>query len=475
MLIRRSAKPDGDRAIRISDVYKYADGVEEEVTREVVQILMEPARGREGEYLLQHPQQTLTLVDEVVRYIADNHHKSRSYWGAKFSLEACFVEGDPFEKAEAVMVLAESRTAFNFYAVMRAFYHLLCVPEYQASKYCASIEAARQALSFAYPARFVEMPPTGLPPAEGVPELALRKAMTDLVWPAAERFNSAVDKIVEIVSSRGYRSKVARESAKLKKRGASVTTLIRGLLKHHESLTVVAVRLSIRQRHGLDFLGEKMHKALGRLVGDRRHDALLNESVGHFWVLQERFRASFRQRLPTLQKQNMVGGSIALHYDLVMFFDAKRCAEVDAIAKHIGACWKVITNDAGFSLALNGSNFHPYPPNWLVWHMQDLGRFPSKAEFVGVVRDGSVQARNLLTVAATMVFSAMLRTPSKHSPSLIKGGARRYGKSDLLTGRGFDKAGRGTKLGRSEMKRERQKRPTYAMPPPVFAPGPSMR
>lgn len=458
---KKRARPFGSNAISISEIYQYADGIEDEATLEIIQALQEPIRGKEGWYQIQSPQKTLALVDQVVRYIATNHQKSRSYWGAKFSLEPFLLHDDPFRKPEWKMVFAQNRTAVNLYMVMRAFYLLLCFPEYAASKYCATIEAARQALLTVYPSGFAELPQTAFSLPEGVPEVEMRKAITELVWPAAERFNLVVDKIAEIVSSTGYRSRVARELAKLRLRSTSVTTLINGLLKHHHRLTVVAVRLSIRQRPGYDDLGEVMQKSLSRLIGDRRSDDLLNKAVGYFWVLQESVKASFRQRLQTIQKQNLEGVGVTLHYDLVMFFEAVRFTEVDAIAKHIGACWQVITGEAGFYRALSAKNLSPYQKSWVIWGERRTGQFPSEAEFVGLVQDGTAQAWNLRVAATKMVFSAVLRKPSGQSPTLIKSGARRFGKSDLLTGCGFDKAGRGNKLGRSDVKQERRKRPKY--------------
>lgn len=462
--VKRRARPFGSNAISIADVYQYADGIEEEVTREIIQLLREPIRDKEGWYHVQYPQKTLTLVDQVVRYIATHHQKSRSHWGAKFSLEPFLLDDDPFRKPKWEMVFAQNRTAVNFYMVLRAFYLLLCFPEYAASKYCASIEAARQALLTVYPSGFPELPQTAFSLPEGISEAEMRKAITELVWPAAERFNLVVDKIAEIVSSTGYRSRVARELAKLRVRSTSVTMLINGLLKHHHRLTVVAVRLSIRRRPSYDDLGQIMQKSLNRLIGDRRSDDLLKEAIGYFWVLQESVKASFRQRLSTIQKQNLEGGGVTLHYDLVMFFEAKRFAEVDAIAKHIGACWEVITGEAGIHRALSSKNLSPYHKNWVIWQERKTGQFPPEAEFVGLVQDGTAQAWNLRAAATKMVFSAVLRKSSGQSPTLIKSSARRFGKSDLLTGCGFDKAGRGNQLGHSGVKRERKKRPKYVAP-----------
>jgi hypothetical protein len=459
MDVIRKVRPFGQRAISIADVYQYADGIEEEVTREIIQVLKDPNRGKEQVYEAQYPQNTLVMVDEVVRYIVDNWRKSPSYWGAKFSLRPYFDE-IPFQKPKWEMVFADNRTAFDIYAVLQAFYRLLCTPEYRELNYCASIEAAKQALLTVYPRNFVELPPTAFPLPEGVSELELKKAITELVLPAADRFNLAIDKIAEIVSSTGYRSKVARESAKLKSQAASVTTLISGLLRHHQSLTVVAVRLSIRQSHASDFIGEKMQKGLSRLIGDRRSDPLLNSAVGYFWVLQESYNARFRQRISTVQKQNVAGG-IALHYDLVLFFDKTRYREVEAISTHIGECWKFVTNEAGFYRSLSGRSFKPYISIREHGHLQRTGTFPPERDFVGHVMEGSIQAKNLETAARVMVYSAVLRKPTKQAVTLMKSTARRFGKSDLLTGCGFDKAGRGTKTGHSGVKHERKRRPKY--------------
>jgi hypothetical protein len=459
--VKKRVKPFGQRAISISDVYKYGDGIEKEVTLEIIQVLLDSSRGKERAYQAQFPQKTLVLVDEVVRYIVENFRKSSSYWGAKFSLRA---HGDdlPFQKPQWEMVFAENQTAFKIYDVLRAFHRLLCTHEYRALNYCSSIEAAKRALLTVYPRHFDELPPTAFQRPEGVSELELKKVITELVWPAAERFNLVIDKIAEIVSNNSYRSKVARESATLKRQAASVTTLISGLLSHHKSLTVVAVRLSIRQSHGHDFLGKKMRQGLARLIGDRRNDALLNSAVGYFWVLQESFKARFRQQLSTIVQQNAAGG-VALHYDLMMFFDKERCNEAEAISRHMGECWKFITNDAGFYRLLNGKTITPYLSGRVDRHIKKTGEFPHESDFVGLVEQGTVQARNLLQVAKTMVFAVVLRKPSK-ATTLIKSTARRFGKSDLRTGCGYDKPGRGKKSGHSGVKHERKRRPKYVAP-----------
>lgn len=96
--------------------------------------------------------------------------------------------------------------------------------------------------------------------------------------------------------------------------------------------------------------------------------------------------------------------------------------------------------------------------------MKKSGEFPAEAEIVGLVKADSIQASNLEIAAKLMVASALLRKPKKQVGTLIKSNVRRYGKSDLLTGCGFDKVGRGNQLGHSGMKRERKKRPKYVPP-----------
>ncbi|MGD7269406.1 hypothetical protein ACQCRJ_04205 [Ralstonia pseudosolanacearum] len=433
------------------------------MTWEVAHALREPEREKRARALLKYPAKTLTLVDAAVRYIADNHHRSPTYWGAKFYLEPELSEdGIPFGEPKWEMVLANNGMVRRIYVILRAFSRLLESREYSESRYCVSVEAARQALLTGCHSGFEELPRVDFPFPEGVSRLDRRKAITERVWPAAQRFNLVVDKIAEIVSSSGYRSKVARESAKLKQRETSVTTLICGLLQHHKSLTVVAVRLSIRESDGRKFIGE-IQKALKRLIKDRRNDTLLNEAVGYFWVLQESFKASLRQRSPAAQEEDLEGG-ITLHYDLVMFFDAKRCAEVDAIAQHIGACWEALTDGVGRCRALSGKNLTPYLKEWVVSRMNELGHFPSGEDFVGLVHNGSIRMLNLLVAAKMMVFSAALRKQPNQSLTLIKNNARRFGKSDLLTGSGSNKPGRGKQVGHSGVKHERKKRPKYVAP-----------
>jgi hypothetical protein len=438
-------------------VYGYGAGLQLEVGSEIGHALVDRS-GANGT----QPHITLALVDHVVQYIEANHNKSPSYWGAKFTKEYCF-DDIPWRGPQGEMVFAKNRKAFYIYTVLREFYYLLMRPEYGTSHYCVSINAARQALFTVYPEGLQELPPTEYSFAENVAELEARKVVTKLVWPAAERFNLVIDKIAEIVSGSGYRSNIAREKAKLKQRAISVTNLIRGLLDYHKSLTVVAVRLSIRQEHGREFIGDKMHKALNRLIGDRRNDVLLNQTVGYFWVLQESFRAHLGQSSTTSKKQN-VSGDIALHYDLVMFFDATRYHETEAISRHIGECWKSITDMAGFYRLLSGKTFSPHFSRWAQRRMKENGEFPPEAEIVGLVKVGSIQASNLQIAAKLMVASVVLRKPKNRAGTLIKGEARRFGKSDLLTGCGFDKSGRGNKLAHSGVKTQRRKRPKYVAP-----------
>jgi len=152
-----------------------------------------------------------------------------------------------------------------------------------------------------------------------------------------------------------------------------------------------------------------------------------------------------------------------LHYDLMMFFDKERCNEAEAISRHMGECWKFITNDAGFYRLLNGKTITPYLSGRVDRHIKKTGEFPHESDFVGLVEQGTVQARNLLQVAKTMVFAVVLRKPSK-ATTLIKSTARRFGKSDLRTGCGYDKPGRGKKSGHSGVKHERKRRPKYVAP-----------
>lgn len=439
-------------------VYGYGAGLEPSDVNEIGRALADQSGANGGQLHI-----TLASVDHVVQYIEHNYSKSTSYWGAKFSKEYCFDE-IPWRGPQGEMVFAKNQKAFYIYAVLREFYYLLKSSEYWTSQYCVSIDAARQAIFTVYPDGFYELPPAEYSLAEGMSELDVRREITKLVWPAAERFNLVVDKIAEIVSGSGYRSKIAREKAKLKQRAISVTNLIRGLLEHHKNLTVVAIRLSIHQKHGRDFIGDKMQRALSCLIGDRRNDAVLSHAFGYFWVLQESFRARPNQR-PSMPKiEQSVEGDIALHYDLVMFFDAIRYRETEAISRHLGDCWKVITDNAGSYRLLNGRVFVPHFSKWVGSRTEKNGEFPPEAEIVGLVKEGSIQASNLQIAAKLMVASAVLRKPQKQVGTLIKNNARRFGKSDLLTGCGFNKKGRGNKLGRSDVKHVRKKRPKYVAP-----------
>lgn len=413
-----------------------------------------------------HPHITLKAVDDVVRYI-EQHAAQPSLGGAKFSKEIS-PDWIPWGQSEPEMVFAPNAKAHQTYTVLREFYYLLRTSQYEFAQYCVSLEAARRALFAVYPNGFQELPPITHCVPEATSELKLKsealREITWIAWPAAERFNLVVGRIAEIVKSHEYRGKIAREKAKLKQRAISVTSLITGLLRHHDSLTVVAMRLSVRQDHGRDFLGDRMRKALGSLIGDRRSDALLNQSVGYFWVLQESFRARLRLGSP-MSKERLLSGEMALHYDVVMFFDATRQHEAHAIGGHIGECWKAIAGQAGYYRRLSGRNFLPLFSRWIRWRKETDGQYPAAGEIVGLVREGSLQASNLVMAAKLMVASAMLRKPQRGSRTLLKDGTRRFGKSDLLTGCGFDKAGRASKLeGSTGMNTGRQKRPNYVDP-----------
>lgn len=418
------------------------------------------------------PQLTLQAVDDVVRFIEKNHAESRSYWGAKFTLEPCHEE-IPWHGPPQELVFAGNARARQIHNVLRDFYHLLKTADYWASQYCVRIETAREALLSVYPYFFHEVPPSSYSLTDGQSELEVRRAITKQTWPAAQRFNGVVDKIAETVSATGYRSKLAREKAKLTQRARSVTGLLNGLLEHHQSLTVVAVRLSIRQDHGRDFIGEKMHKAMRSLIGDRRTDSILSQAVGYFWVLQESFQVGRRPpRPPKSDKMHVVEGKIALHYDLVMFFHASRFQEADSIAGHIGECWKVITDNAGRYQRLSGKAFTPHFSSEAIDHLNRTRQFPLWAEIGGLVEKGTMRAALLRRYATYMVASALLRKPPRPVGTLVKSNTRRFGKSDLLTGCGLDKPGRGKKLGPSGVKQnERRKRPKYV--PPKFGSMPS--
>lgn len=411
-----------------------------------------------------HPHLLLKAVDDVVRYV-EQHRQQTSCGGAKFtkSIDPGWI---PWMHSPPQMVFATNARANQAYLVLRDFYHLLMKPEYGFAEYWASLELAREALFSVYPNGFQELPPIVhcVPdrPTDVESRTQLLSDLTRLAWPAAERFNLVIDKIAKIVNSDEYAAKIAREKAKLKQRAISITSFIDGLLSHHKSLTVIGVRLSIRQERGPDFLGVRMRKALGRLLGDRRNDALLNQAVGYFWVLQESFRTRFR--LGSLSKQKELSGDISLHYDLVMFFDATRYREVEAITRHIGRCWKVIAGQAGYYRRLSGRNFLPLFSRWIRWKKEASGQYPAAGEIVGLVRYGSLQASNLVTAAKLMVASATLRRAKKGAGTFLKDGARRFGRSDLLTGCGVDRTERTSKSKSQDWQNRKPRRPTYADP-----------
>lgn len=444
----------------IAVVSGYGVSLESEAAGEIHPAPVVPSDAQQGA-----PQLMLQEVDNIVRFIEENYAESSSCQGAKFTLKPSCSDVIPWHGPVREELFAETQRARHTHDVLQKFYGLLQTGEYWASQYSVRIEAARQALFTVYPYFFQEVPLADYSLSEGESELEARRLITERLWPVAQRFNGVVDKIAEIVSASGYRSKVAREKAKLRQRARSVTQLINGLLEHHEKLTVVAVRLSIRQDHGRDFIGDKMHKALKSLIGDRRNDNILSQAVGYFWVLQESFRVTAKQRPPKSKKLHAVEGKIALHYDLVMFFDAIRLPEADAIAGHIGACWKVITGVPGRYQRLSGSEFTPHFSRDVIKHLDRTRHFPPWAEISGLVKNGSERAKLLRGYATYMVASALLRKPSKPVGTLIKDRTRRFGKSDLRTGCGFDKPGRGNKLGPSGMKQdERKKRPKYVPP-----------
>ncbi|MGT2430379.1 hypothetical protein ACU4HD_19695 [Cupriavidus basilensis] len=404
----------------------------------------------------------LATVDRVVQYLEKNLDKSAGYGGSKFSLMPC-PNDIPWGNSEPELVFANNARALHAYSVLLEFYYLLLIPQYWVSQYCVSLEAARQALFTVYPNGFQELPLTEYLLSQAEPGSEGVREFTKLAWPTAERFNLVVDKLAEIVSGSGYRSKLAREKAKLKQRTVSVTNLIEGLLRHHKSLTVVAVRLSIRQKHGRNFIGDKMQKALNSLIGDRRNDAILSQAVGYFWVLQESFGTHFGQHPAKLKKLN-IAGDISLHYDLVMFFDAIRWRETEAISRHIGECWKVITDQAGFCRLLSGNMFNPRLKSSSHRHTENDGESRWITEFTGLVNVISTQAVDLKTAAKLMVRAAVLRKPQNETGPLIRSSTRRFGKSDLLTGCGFDKARKENLLKPSSETRARKMRPKYVAP-----------
>ena len=453
----RRARPSADGSgIEIYDALEYGDGLETEVTHEVIQLLHDPERARQDAYAAHFPCRTLALVDYMVRYIAINYWRSPSYWGAKFAERVSY---DPLSNRKYELLDA-SAVAMSFYSTLRAFYALLWNPEYSSSRYCVSVEAARSALQFAYPQGFIELPLENYERPAGISELEFRKAITDLTRPAIEPYNRAVQRIAEIVTANDYRSKQARELSKFRARANSVGSLINGLLNHHTRLTVVAVRFSIRQASTLDYLGERIQKAFEGLIGDRRNDIHLKNAIGYFWVRQESFRVSLQRRLTTIGAQSVDGG-IALHYDLVLFFHVGRYREANAITEHLRERWGNATQDTGYCRSLSRKNVTPYLPRYIWERMEQTGVVPDDKDFVGVVTRNSSRARNLLKIAKTMVVSGALRKQKKQlaSPTLIHNKARRFGKSDLLTGCGYTKEGRGAKQGKSGRKYERWQRP----------------
>lgn len=443
----------------ILHVFGYGAGLEPAVMEEATRILGALTRPTTGEYGWMPPQLMLAWVDQLVRYIERNYNNPALYGVLKFT-RAPHPDDIPWGTEPLGLVFKRNQIAFSGYAALRGFYCLLSIPEWRLANYSVSIEAARDALLAVCPNDFPELLPKEKfwdANLEDAKDIAIR------YWQKAERFNSLLDKIAEIVSGSGYRSKISREKTKLKERAKSVRNLINGLLGHHKSLSVVAVRLSIRQRDASHRIGEKAKDAFTRIMGDRRNDKLLSEATGFFWVLQESFETTFRSSRSKADISNPMG-RVALHYDLVLFFNANRCAEADAIVKYIGASWKFFAGEGAFHRTLNGDSFRPYEKIAKDWKMETAGLFPREYEFVGLVHEGSLEARNLQRAAFSMVYSAALRKPLKQSPTLIKNRAHRFGKSDLLTGLGFDKPGRGNKLVHSSIKHKRKKRPKYVAP-----------
>ena len=415
-----------------------------------------------GEYGCMPPHLMLAVIDNLVLNIEAKIYKPEKYgpWdrGLKFT-KTHHADDIPWGAEPMEHVFGKNEGAFSCHATIRDFYYLLSIPEWRSANYCLSIEVARDALLAVCPNDF-----PGLPRQERfeTADLEAAKDLAKQFWPEAERFNSLLNKIAEIVGSSGYRAKKAREKTKLKGRRRSVESLITGLFAHHKSLTVIAVRLSIRQCDASHRVGEKAQQALARIMGDRRNDELLSEAIGFFWVLQESFATSFRQRRPTTDIRNPLG-HVALHYDLVLFFNANRSAEAVKIVKYLGVLWKHFAGEGAFHRTLNGDSFRPYEKTGNNWKIEKAGLFPGEYEFTGLVHERSQGEQNLLRAAYSMVYAAAFRKPQKQSqsPTLIKNRAHRFGKSDLLTGCGFDKAGRGNKLGRSAVKHERKKRPKY--------------
>ncbi|MPV68015.1 hypothetical protein [Burkholderia sp. BE17] len=411
-----------------------------------------------AKFVWKTPQLVLFWVDQVVRRI-ERSWKSPSFEGAKFTLER-HPDEIPWTKEVVDWVFAKNETASSIYTALRELNNLLAIPYYRNSRYCASIDAAREALQVVCPADFPDLLFDG---RFGDSDEGTAKILAKQFWGAAERFNSILDKIAEVVSASDYRSKVARENTRLKNRVNSVNALIDGLLHHNKSQAVVAVRLSIPQKKAADHVDEEIKKAFSRLITDRRNDALLNGATGYFWVMQESYGATFRQKLPDVDL-NDPPSYIKVHYDLVMFFDARRSAEVVEIAHHIGALWKYFAGEGATYRRLNGMTFRSYRKAVKEWEVEKNGPLSSAYEFVGLVQEHSREAQNLRAAALTMVYSAALRRRLGVSPTLRKDKTRRFGKSDLQTGRGFTKPGRGNQRGPSEVTHERRKRPKYVAP-----------
>lgn len=447
----------------IPHVFGYVAGLESTELKEAMRILSSLAEPTTGEYGWMPPQLMLAVVDQLVLNIERKINNRELYgaWdrGLKFT-KTYHADAIPWGAEPMEHVFEKNNTAFSCHATMRGFYNLLSIPEWKAANYCVSIEAAREALLAVCPNDFPGLP---WPERFEKTDLEAAKDLANQFWPEAERFNSLLDKISEIVGRSGYRSKKAREKTNLKNRRMSVRSLITGLLAHHKSLTVVAVRLSIRQCDASHRVGEKAQQALARIMGDRRNDELLSEAIGFFWVLQESFATSFRQRRPTTDIRNPLGHA-ELHYDLVLFFNADRSAEAVKIVKYLGTSWKHFAGEGAFHRTLNGDSFRPYEKTGNHWKIEKAGLFPGEYEFTGLVHERSLEARNLLRAAYSMVYAVAFRKPQRQSqsPTLIKNRAHRFGKSDLLTGCGFDKAGRVNKLGHVTVKQERKRRPKYA-------------
>ncbi|WP_134853315.1 hypothetical protein [Burkholderia pseudomallei] len=411
-----------------------------------------------AQFVWKPPQLILFWVDQVVRDI-ERSWKSPSFDGAKFTLDRHSDE-IPWTKEISEPVFAKNKKAASNYQALRQFNNLLAIPYYRNSQYCTNIEAAREALQLVCPSDFPDLLFDG---SFGKTDEGTAKILAKQFRAPAERFNSILDKIAEIVTASDYRSKVARENATLQNRVNSVNALIDGLLSHHKSQAVVAVRLSIPQKNAADHVDEEIKKAFSSLITDRRNDALLKGATGYFWVMQESYSATFRQNLPDVDL-NDPRSYITVHYELVMFFDVSRCAEVVEIARHIGALWKYFAGEGATYRRLSGMTFRAYRKAVKEWEVEKNGLLSSAYEFVGLVQEHSREAQNLRAAALTMVYSATLRRRLGVSPILHKNKTRRFGKSDLLTGCGFGKAGSRNKPGHSGVRHERKKRPKYVAP-----------